>query len=94
MELRDHHPDQYFDSIRFLLEHGADVDAQDNDKSTPLHVASYYGHLKATRLLLEHGASVHLQNHEGKTAFEVASSEGRRRITQLLSEHVQSEEKI
>jgi len=50
-----------------LLEHGADVDALDNDHSTPLHLASQYGSVRATQLLLEYGANVHLQNNDGHT---------------------------
>jgi ankyrin repeat protein len=39
--------DTYFDVVRYLLEHGADVDAQANtEQSTPLHLSSYYGGLK------------------------------------------------
>ena len=32
--------DVFLDTIRFLLEDGADIDALDNDHATPLHVAS------------------------------------------------------
>ena len=32
------------------------------DKSTPLMIASYNGHVDVVNVLLQHGASVHLQN--------------------------------
>ena len=42
--------DMYFDVMRYLLEHGANVDAQANiEHSTPLHLASYYGGLQQTK---------------------------------------------
>ena len=83
-----HTLDMFLDTIRFLLEHGADVDALDDDHATPLHVASYYGCAKGARLLLEHGANVHLEDKKGRTPFQAAEEGGRRNITQLLSEHL------
>ncbi|WP_399488955.1 ankyrin repeat domain-containing protein [Wolbachia endosymbiont of Oryzaephilus surinamensis] len=36
-----------------LLEKGARIDAQNNDDSTPLHLAALNGHLSAVKKLLE-----------------------------------------
>ena len=80
--------DHIFAAMLFLLDHGADVDPLDNDDSTPLNTASYFGNVKAARLLLEYGASVHVQNNEGQTPFEVAATEGHEEVTRLLSEHL------
>jgi ankyrin repeat protein len=77
----------FFDTIQFLLAHGADVDSFDNTHSTPLHVASALGCVKGARLLLEHGASVHLQNNDGETPLQRASRKGFEEIVQLMSEH-------
>jgi len=41
-----------------LIEHGADVNAQDDNKSTPLHLASSGGHVELAQVLIEHGANV------------------------------------
>ena len=38
---------------RLLLQHGADVNAQDEQQSTPLHCAAAYGRLEMCRMLLE-----------------------------------------
>jgi ankyrin repeat protein len=84
--------DMFLDTIRFLQERGADVDALDDDNTTPLHVASYFGCAKGARLLLELGANVHLEDRYGRTPFQVAEEGGRRNITQLLSEHLQSQQ--
>jgi ankyrin repeat protein len=56
-----------FDTARLLLELGADVNAQDNDLSTPLYKASYWGCFKVAQLLLEHGANINERNKEGRT---------------------------
>ena len=81
-------------TVRCLLEHGADIDSLDDDHATPLHVSSYWGCAKAVRLILEHRANVHLQDNEGRTPFQVASALGRKKVTQLLSEHLQSQQNI
>jgi ankyrin repeat protein len=82
--------DMFLDTIRCLLKHGADIDALDNNHTTPLHLASHYGCVKGAQLLLEHRASVHLQDKEGRTPFQVALARGHEKVTQLLSEHSQS----
>ena len=86
--------DTFLDTMRFLLEHGAGVDALDDNYVTPLHVASYNGCVKGARLLLEHGANVHLEDEKGSTPFQVALERGKTNITQLLSEHLRSQQKI
>jgi len=60
--------DRYFDVVQYLLEHGADVDAQANtDHSTPLHLASYWGGVKTAQLLLDHGANIDVRDEKGQT---------------------------
>ncbi len=51
--------DGHTDCVRFLLEHGAKVDAE-NDLA--LRWAAEGGHLECMRLLVQHGADVHAQN--------------------------------
>ena len=55
------------DVAKFLLEHGADPDAKNDDHETPLHDASAFGYVKGARLLLEHGANVHARRKGGHT---------------------------
>nr|KAG5687245.1 hypothetical protein BaRGS_025347 [Batillaria attramentaria] len=51
----------------FLLENGADVNAQDKGGLIPLHNASSYG--------LAHGADPTMKNQEGQTPLDLASAE-------------------
>jgi ankyrin len=59
--------------VRYLLDHGADVDAQANTKhSTPLHLASYYGGFKVAQLLLNHGVNVNVRDKMCRTPLHEA----------------------
>ena len=46
----------HFQTCKFLLEQGAEVDAMDLGDNTPLHWASMRGHVEIVNLLLMHGA--------------------------------------
>ena len=77
----------HFETVRLLLENGADPNARIFDDSAPLHLASSKGTAEAVRLLLKYGADVVAVDGMGRTAFQVASEEGRDEITKLLSAH-------
>jgi len=79
--------DYYVGAVRFLLDHGADVDAEDNDRSTPLHVISKYGNVKAARLLLEHGARVEALDNDDSTPLHFALRDETVEVARLLLEH-------
>ena len=90
--LHDTVPDAYFDTIRLLLVHGADVDAVDDHRDSPLHLSSPNGCIKALRILLEHGANVHLQNNIGETPLQVASRRGYKDFVCVILEHLERSE--
>jgi ankyrin repeat protein len=60
------------ESVRILLEHGADVRARTTVEVTPLMFAAYS--LEKTRLLVEKGADVNARSKTGVTPLMVASS--------------------
>jgi ankyrin repeat protein len=78
--------------VQLLIGHGANVDARDKGRMTPLHSACYYGKLQIVRALLSHGASVNMMGVLGQTALHLVL-EGNRsgpdgvRIVRLLLEH-------
>lgn len=50
----------HVDTVRLLLEHGADPNARDTgDNASPLHFAAGYGHVETARALLDAGGDVH-----------------------------------
>ena len=77
----------HIDLARLLIEHGANVAAQDKDGTTPLHRASEEGHVDLARLLIEHGADVAAQDKYGTAPLHQASEEGHVDLARLLIEH-------
>ncbi len=55
----------------------------ENDVSTPMHCAAYYGHYQIIGLLLEYGISYNLKNKQGNLPIDETVSE---EIKTLLSE--------
>jgi ankyrin repeat protein len=60
------------ESLRIVLEAGADVNARNSSQATPLLYAAYS--LEKTRLLVEKGADVNAKADDGSTALWVASA--------------------
>ena len=52
------------------------MDPRDEWKDTPLHWATWAGHLSVVKLLVLRGADIRLKNDLGQTASDVARSEG------------------
>ena len=67
-----------------LLQHGAEVDVQDNLGWTPLHWASQVGRRDIVEFLLEHHADINVQTVQGNTPLHLASGEGELDIARLL----------
>jgi ankyrin repeat protein len=62
----------HVDLARLLMEHGADVAAQDEVGETPLHQASSGGHVDLAQLLIDHGADAAAQGEYGLTPLHQA----------------------
>ena len=58
----------------------------DEDDVTPLHDASYRGHLQICRVLLQHDAPVDSRNSIGWTPLHLASEKGHHEVARLLLE--------
>ena len=61
------------ESVRALIEAGADLDAQDAEDSTALILATVNGYLDITELLLESGADPNVADRFGRTVLFVAT---------------------
>jgi ankyrin repeat protein len=70
--------------LKFLIDHGADVNARSIDGITPLYLASSNNHIDCVGILLFHGADVNFQHENKWTPLHVASYFGYRNIVQIL----------
>ena len=57
-----------------LLDHGADVNAQNNSGGTALIFAATFGQEQIVRLLLEHGADSSIRDEKGNSALDYAKT--------------------
>jgi Ankyrin repeats (many copies) len=77
--------------VKGLIElDGALVHAADTDGSTPLHCATWKGHVETVAFLLTAGANVNAQNnneHWGTTPLHAAAHANQAAIAKLLLEH-------
>ena len=77
-------PDKQQECVRILLEHGAEIDAQDKNGVTPLMNAAWFGCTLAVSELLRHGASVSLHDKQGRTAEDLARIKNQLEIIPIL----------
>jgi ankyrin len=74
----------HWDVLRLLIEHGANVNAGNNEKMTALHGAAGSGHTEAIKLLLDHGANVDATTREKVTPLHCAAGGGHTEEMELL----------
>jgi hypothetical protein len=71
----DHPPQENLEIARALLDHGADINARDEEGVTPLIWALNRKWNRTAHLLLERGADIHLRTREGFTPLMAARGE-------------------
>jgi len=75
------------ESVKALLEHGADANMRDPEGYTPLMLAAANSALESVKALLEHGADANMRDPEGYTALMLAAQNGHARCTKALSQY-------
>lgn len=78
-----------YDVAVLLLGAKADVNAQNNDGLTALHLAARGASESFVELMLAHGADITIQNNEGKTAGDLALQKGHTWVLNLIGKHTQ-----
>jgi ankyrin repeat protein len=71
-------------SVELLLEHGAEVNAQQQGGWTALHAAAHHGDVAMAKMLLARGADPKDTNGEGKTALDLAVADVHEEVARLL----------
>jgi ankyrin repeat protein len=86
----------YLDTVKHLLSHGADLDAQNARKQTALTLAAMQGRTEVVRTLLERGAAQY-PDDKNNTPLTYAAARGYNEIVALLltfdaeADHIDSE---
>ncbi|KAK7086874.1 hypothetical protein SK128_025372 [Halocaridina rubra] len=86
--------------MKLLVLHGADVNAQDSEKWTPLHAAATCGHLHLAKFLIAKGANLLAVNADGNMPYDICEDDAtldyiegemaRRGVTQKLIDETRS----
>jgi ankyrin repeat protein len=72
------------ETMRLLLEAGADPNMRQQGGFVPLHEAAHTDDVEMARLLLDHGADPSLAADDGRDARRMAADEGSTRVAALL----------
>tara|TARA_B100001559_G_scaffold290564_1_gene269671 strand:- start:272 stop:1510 length:1239 start_codon:yes stop_codon:yes gene_type:complete len=73
-------------SIKELIDGGADINKPTSDGKTLLHVAASYGHKNAVELLLDNGSRINATNEEGNTPlFKAVAGRSKKTIELLIA---------
>jgi ankyrin repeat protein len=80
----EEHPRRVIRLAQRLLESGADINAQNEEHETPLHLASRLRLHEMARFLLKHGADVSVKNSEGKSPLQLATGRKGKAMRRLL----------
>jgi hypothetical protein len=71
--------------LAIATSHGINIDIQDKDGNSPLHLAAKMGYENKVMALVEYGASTTLRNNKGKTPAQLAEAAKRTGVVRLLS---------
>jgi uncharacterized protein len=73
------------ETMRLLLEAGADPNQRQRGGFVPLHEAAHTDDVEMARLLLAHGADPAAADDEGRDARRIAADDGSRRVAALFA---------
>ncbi len=76
-------------TFKLLLDHKMDLNIQNDNEDTPLHMAIKRGNETATRALIKAGANLSIKNKFGQTVFHLAAISPVANLLELLLTHIQ-----
>lgn len=75
----------HIDVVGYLLQKGANIDIRNENGSTPLCFAAFYGNYRMASLLLSAGADRHVMNAHGKSPADYAREGSKKGVLELLT---------
>ncbi len=72
--------------IQLFLMRGASINEADKNGETPLHLASWGGHLDTLQHLINNGANISTKDSSGKTPLDIARDKGHNNLVQYLQQ--------
>ncbi|KAG7230781.1 hypothetical protein INR49_019595 [Caranx melampygus] len=82
----------FVDTVRVLMEHGANINLLDKQGNLPLHLAAREGHLQVVQLLIGHTENPRAPNSQGFTAGELAHLHGKMETASYIRQYLSSSE--
>ncbi|XP_063426288.1 protein phosphatase 1 regulatory subunit 27-like [Mytilus trossulus] len=79
-------------AVRLLVEHGANINKQDDDYWTPLHAACAEGHAEIAQILLDHGADRTILTDEGERPLDLVDPSDFATIRVMLDNNKQQDD--
>ena len=77
----------YTETLNLLIDNGADVELQDDNKMTALMIASNSGHIEIVKMLIKKGVNINYLDKYGRTALSIVSCDnGHIEIAKILIE--------
>ncbi len=78
---------RHLETMKLLLDKGADINSQNDFGWTALMEASLWGRLAVVNVLVNRNADVNVKDNWGVTALTLASSNGHTAVIKLLKDH-------
>ena len=75
----------YLEAMEILIRFGIEINEQDKDGNTALHIAATHGDTQITRLLITQQADVSIRNNLGQTPMHVIANSAARDFSEAMA---------